>query len=384
MAQRSLHDYKFCYVIKNTSFHKNKSLCFHYERETIVLFILKKQITKSKIDMILLREQGEGNMKTLLTNGTIQEIDHYLEENDDCFGLQEVLPNNYIYNGSGIRYDIDSELVKLHSKFQDLLFPDSEYYDTTSYSMPIALYEAGYNSYYCFSKDGLQKLIDKIAPSSPTIYRHLYLADCQFLLSTIQNLAIGLDYSFVSFFIKLCNLNVETSYYEEDDVLSCSSYDSICLASLLESYYTKAYSVLDMLTKVVYELEHFPKNISHHQKLQSANIMWGKRKNLRIYNQANTLFYPNDTVRLIESIRNEVVHNGSWEQHPKVFLKLKDKCIIERYMLFPDSEGGILSNLKNRKHFFGNETRVNDVLPKTHMDFLKMLLNTVSYINKNY
>ena len=323
-------------------------------------------------------------MKTLLTNGTIQDIDHYLEENDDCFGLQEALPNNYIYNGSGIRYDIDSELVKLYTKFQDLLFPDSGYYDMTSSAMPLALYEAGYNSNYCFSKDGLQKLIDKIAPSSPVIYRHLYLADCQFLISTIQNLEIGLDYSFVNFFIKLCNLNTEVHFYEGDGVLSFASYDAICLASLLESYYTKAYSMLDMLTKIVYELERLPEDISHHQKLQSANVLWGKHKKLRIYNQENTLFFPNDTVRLIESIRNEVVHNGSWEQHPKVFLKLKNKSIIERYMLFPDLEGGILSNLKNRKHFFGKETRVNDVLPKTHMDFLKMLLNTVSYINKNY
>ena len=42
-----------------------------------------------------------------------------------------------------------------------------------------------------------------------------------------------------------------------------------------------------------------------------------------------------------------------------------------RTMLFPDIQQGRLSAVKNRKHFFSDGTKVNDILPKIHKEYRK-------------
>ena len=49
-------------------------------------------------------------------------------------------------------------------------------------------------------------------------------------------------------------------------------------------------------------------------------------------------------------------------------------------MLFPDFEDGRLATVKNRRHFFSTETKVNDVLVIIHDEFHKRLLETLKHI----
>ena len=86
----------------------------------------------------------------------------------------------------------------------------------------------------------------------------------------------------------------------------------------------------------------------------------------------------------IEALRNEVVHNGSWELNPKVFLVFKEGEIVERFFLFPDIEQGHLATVKNRRHFFSSNNKVNNILPKIHMEFMNRVINTAKYFNKLY
>ena len=86
------------------------------------------------------------------------------------------------------------------------------------------------------------------------------------------------------------------------------------------------------------------------------------------------LFEKCDLVSIIESLRNEVVHNGTWELNPKVFIKFKDELPVERYMLFPDIAQGHLATVKSRNHFFGSGTKVNQAFPKIHSAYRKRLL----------
>ena len=152
----------------------------------------------------------------------------------------------------------------------------------------------------------------------------------------------------------------------------------------MESYFTKAYSILDIVTKIAYELEHKPSNYECYKKLKCANILWGDRRNLQIEEDIQTVFARSETIKKIEALRNEVVHNGSWEPNPKVFITFKEEVLIERFMLFPDFENGHLSTVKNRNHFFGKGTRVNDELPRIHIEFLTELLTTITYFTNKY
>ena len=89
---------------------------------------------------------------------------------------------------------------------------------------------------------------------------------------------------------------------------------------------------------------------------------------------------PDDIIVML----SEIVHNGTWELSPKIFIKFKDGMEEERFMLFPDMEQGHLATVKNRKHFFSSNIKVNDILPKIHKEFKMRILETISQIKQIY
>lgn len=322
-------------------------------------------------------------MKTYYKNGIMQDTDVYLNFIDD-FCIQEIPDTieKYSYKGDSIRNELDNELVVLYDKLRDLLFPDTDKYYEQIDSAPIFVQEAGYNSDCALSSEQLLELIDVFKDNIPDLYKHLYLVDIQFLISTIQNLLDSMNYAFTNYYVQISDIEVTEGLKRSDNtVLMLNSYEARCICSLVETYFTKAYSILDMLTKIEYEFENKYEVFDSFKKTKSANILWGHRKQLNIEKE-NTVFGRSNTVKLIESLRNEVVHNGSLEQHPRVFIKYADNEIVERFILIPDYIDGVLVTTKSRKHFFSQENKVNDILPTIHFEYLNEILSTVKYLNK--
>ncbi len=326
-------------------------------------------------------------MKTYFKNGIYKDIDSFVMCNTE-FCIQEMSTygtEKYLYTGDSVKYELDSELVDLYDKFRDLLFVDTDKYYSELKTLPVFVQDAGYNSDCALDKDTFLKLVDKCKHKYPNIYRHLYLVDIQFLIATIQNLLEGMDYSFTNYFIQISNVEIENHLIDKTDaVLILTSQDSRYLSSLLESYFTKAYSILDILTKICYEFENPYNSFEDFKKTRSANILWGDRKYLSIKNETNTVFVRSYAIKLIESLRNEVVHNGSLEQNPKVYISFENNKIVERFMLLPDYIDGNLVSVKSRKHFFSNTNKANELLPELHITYLKEILSTIKFFNKKY
>ncbi|MDO0825414.1 hypothetical protein [Desulfosporosinus nitroreducens] len=117
-------------------------------------------------------------------------------------------------------------------------------------------------------------------------------------------------------------------------------------------------------------------------KLLNFLLFLGTRKDLKINGTNQTVFEKCDLISTIEALRNKVVHNGSWELNPKVFIVRNEGVDVERFMLFPDIEQGHLATVKNRRHFFGVGEKVNDILPKIHMAYMNHVLNTSKALNQ--
>ena len=115
--------------------------------------------------------------------------------------------------------------------------------------------------------------------------------------------------------------------------------------------------------------------------MKCANVLWGERKKLKISVSSGSVFDNNELIRNIESIRNEIVHNGTWELRPKVFIRIENAEIVERFMLFPDMSQGRLATVKNKRHFFSSGTKVNEILPRIHQEYRKQILMAVKYLN---
>lgn len=323
-------------------------------------------------------------MKTYFSNGTWQEIDYFLEDTFSMFYIQDLgddCGNRYVYPNDSINYSLDNELISLKDKFRDLFFPDTETYYRELVSLPIWVQGAGQDSDCAVTADLFSEWIQEDSINIPNLYRHLYLMDCQFLVETIQNLLTGMEDLFVNYFKQISAAERRRYPSDKDTTVIETSWDSRRLSALLESYFVKAYSILDMLCKIGYEFQNPQADFSSYKKMKSSKVLWGDRKNLHINGTKGTLLEECSLVRSIESLRNEVVHNGTWELNPKIYCRFANSSIVERYMLFPDIEQDHLATVKSRKHFFGKGTKVNDVLPGIHLAYKTRLMNTIIMLN---
>ena len=323
-------------------------------------------------------------MKTFFQNGTVKDIPRFLEGSTE-FYIQELQgnpPDKYIYPGDKLKYELDAELVSLYDKFRDLFFDDITAYYAELNIMPIFVQEAGQSSECGWTAELFNKVLqeEKIR-KIPNIYKHLYLVDCQFLVGTIQNLLSGMEAVFISYYKQINEIGNDVEPPSADATIYQMSPAVESISALLENYFIKAYSILDILSKIAYEFQFSQKDFSSYKKLRSADVLWGARKNLTVNNARGTVFEKCDLISAIESLRNEVVHNGSWELNPKVFIAFEHGTITERYMLFPDIVQGHLSTVKNRRHFFGDGIKVNEVFPKIHMRYRLRIFNTVKLFN---
>lgn len=107
-------------------------------------------------------------------------------------------------------------------------------------------------------------------------------------------------------------------------------------------------------------------------------MVYGGKKHLRM-NVAGTIFEKCRTVSIIENLRNELVHNATWEMNPKIFITSQDGKIVERHIFLPDfTEEGTLVTYKNRKRFFANGNKVNEELPRLYFDILQRTYVTLT------
>lgn len=324
-------------------------------------------------------------MKIYFSNGTVQQVPDYVEKMDEFHinELESETINKYTYPGDGINYTLDEQLCRLYDTLRDMVFEDIDQYYLEMSLFPIWVQEAGQNSDCALSVDMFNKLVS--ASNIPNLYKHLYLVDCQFLVGTIQNLLCAMEDSFIRYYKIIATQELEESYKElttSDGTIFLISPSSTRACSMIETYFIKAYSILDIVCKICYEIQFKQEDFSSYKKTKSADVLWGDRKKLTINGTPNTLFEKSDFISTIEALRNELVHNGTWELNPKKFIRFKDGQVQERFMLFPDMQQGHLSTAKSRKHFFSSGTKVNDILPQIHSEFKSRLLKTVEMLNK--
>jgi len=76
----------------------------------------------------------------------------------------------------------------------------------------------------------------------------------------------------------------------------------------------------------------------------------------------------------------EIVHNASIDSIPKVYQNIQGKDLIEKFILLPDFKNGIIKTYKNRRRFFNDDNKLNEVLPTIIKEFWNRLKFTLSEI----
>lgn len=197
-------------------------------------------------------------MKTFFQDGTSKEEFYFLGEQPFLY-IQELdgnMPDRFVYQGDSIKYKLDNELVALYDKLRDLFFPNTEQYYAELSLMPIFVQSAGQDSECALSAEQFRQYlqIEKFQ-NIPNFYRHLYLVDCQYYVGTIQNLLIGMEDAFINYYLRITLVRPDATPDNPNDALSIISPEVISISGLIENYFIKAYSILDMLCKIALEME---------------------------------------------------------------------------------------------------------------------------------
>lgn len=294
--------------------------------------------------------------------------------------------SQFFYPNDELIHKVLDDLVLVYDLLEDIYFQDKALYEKEFHALPRGIALGGFNSDIRISKAFLQHLVQEFRTDSlykemlPDLNKLIYLGDCQYIVSAIQNTLEDLDNCFISFFVSLADVNYLSLVSHKDDKLIVMSRVGRKCSFCIESYFTKMNAVLDLFCKLMYEIEKPQEDFFTIPRLRGHNKTYGQAKYLKIWQNPGTLFEKDEFIRMILNIRNHVIHNGSLEMNPKVFVVKNKEKIVERYLLVPDIENDHLVQWENRNQFYSTETKWNDFLPKIHKEFLERTLKTIAYL----
>lgn len=330
-----------------------------------------------------------------LQNGTAVTI---LPEGYNLFYVSERVDatsslSRYSFPGDSIQYDLDNLCVDLYDTFRDRVFNSPNEYYKDFGLQPQWIMRAGLDSDFdmpkeqleeCFStpihermlKHGIhdKNLLAKYQEIESQKFKYAYVADCQGMVNTLQELLRGCHSAFIGFYKQLCTLPNEA---DMDGVYYAMGPDSRMAYSFLYSFIIQTYSSFDVLTKIAYELENIRTCEEAYAKLASSKMLYGDKKRLHM-DVTGTIFEKCRAISIIENLRNELVHNSTWEMNPKIFITTNDGVVVERHIFFPDfTEEGTIVTYKNRKRFFSSGNKVNTELPRLYFDVFQRICMTL-------
>lgn len=290
----------------------------------------------------------------------------------------------YSYPGDNLLYDLDNTLNDMYDLMLKYVFADTDTYYSLIGSLPIIAEEAGYSPESQMSNDVLNSIIQRVGKNS-IIGREMLLADLQFLIGSINNLASSLSFDFINFYVFLSKVDFSKDHLVGNTIYTTGHRSGIVFSSLT-SYITKAYSILDMTTKLAYEFDKDPGSYKELTKLRSKDILFGAKKKLSLDKIPGTIFEDSNKscIPIIKSLRHELVHNGAWDLFPKIYCEFKDDIPNRKYIYWPDFKEGHLACSINRKRFFSTSYTANEALVAIHLEFLNRLILTINLLYTKY
>ena len=294
------------------------------------------------------------------------------------------LEYTYILKENDITCEIEAECQKLYDLISVKLFGNIETYYSKLSTIPRWVKEAGLDAEFRISKLEFEQLISQ-NNDNQEYCKLLYFYDFRNLIASIQNSIIESKYLFGEFYKQL-NENdflITKMSINENGIQYASGLIVTNIFSTLNHLFVCFYSLFDFTTKLFFEFENIVTEFTTYPRLKSLNKTYGDHKRLSSFNKADTIFEQSETLNTIITVRNEIVHNSSIDNLPKVYQFFNNGKLTEKYILLPDFENGKLLTFNNRKHFFNNNTKINEILPEMIKEFWTRMKTTLEALTKS-
>lgn len=290
--------------------------------------------------------------------------------------------DRFVMKEDDLSYDLENSLLSMYGLFQTKIFGSPQKYFKNIYSMGQWIPYAGIDAELKISKIEFEKIL-KISKSEET-HKMLYYYDCVNLIGSLQNLVQESRYLFCDFY-RVLNSNsfmLQPLPMKPTMIMFASGFLVTDLFSKINHLFITLSSQLDFVTKLLFELKNIHTDFSEYPKLKSKGLLYGDFRKLKFVDIGETLFEKAESVNLIISIRNEIIHNSSFENIPKVYQAFENNKMVEKFVLIPDHINGNFVTSKNRNRFFDNDIKLNEVLPNIFLDFQRRLIKTIQLLSK--
>ncbi|MDR7371036.1 hypothetical protein [Flavobacterium aquidurense] len=318
-------------------------------------------------------------------NGIPEEVElKNITAKEGFYVVQEQL-DNFIYRGGEKVSEIESMCFELRTLLAIKIFGSAqEYYRIVEHPIYYFVAQAGIDADVRISKKEFEEFVLQY-PDKETLYKMLYFFDIDNVIGTLQNCMVETKFA-VGEFYKQLNINsfsvIENRFINEDGIQYSSGGVVANITSLVNRIFICLYSMLDFITKIAHEVEALQTDFTSYPKLKSKETVLGYAKKTTFHEMKNTLFERTDTRKMIEFLRNEIIHNASIDSLPKVYQRVEANKIVEKFILLPDFSNGIIETYINRKRFYTVDTKLNEILPDIINDYFTRLSFTLQQINK--
>ena len=235
---------------------------------------------------------------------------------------------------------------------------------------------------------------DPIA-SREEIIKYMYCIEIQALVADFEKLIIQTQESIYIFYERLNNPKIFQSHETKEGLTTIYSIESRFINTVLENIIIKSTSILDYLSKFVFEVENTPKVFNKYPKRKSLDYNHGKtkldqqNKELRINwtekDRINTIFDENnENIFILKRLRNQIIHDGFLDVDNTIYENKINGILKERFILMPDFEGKNLTKYKSRKLFYSQDKKINLELPKLIENLLDATHQTLNVLLKKY
>jgi hypothetical protein len=241
----------------------------------------------------------------------------------------------------------DNICVELYQIFESNIFKDIDIQQIKGL-IPLWMAQAGISPESSMEKIFFEKLVN--ANNNEITHKILYSFDCETLVATLQDRISSIDDLLTELYDNISHsANYPTDEYERG-VRHMNGAASKCF-TFANAIFISLASTLDILTKISIELYHihFDKiDFKKYPSFISNNKIFGKPyKELSSIN-SNTISQDSALIRKVISIRDEIIHNGTWDYRPAIYGGWKEE-VYDEWIMMPDfNASGAFISSKNR------------------------------------
>lgn len=302
-----------------------------------------------------------------------------LYDKPDGFYVYSLPSQDLLYDSfDSIQGQIHSRLIDLDNRIIERLFGNQSAYYSIICFCPTAISEGGFNPEMTFDRNSFANYVKRF--SFEEARRLIYLDDLRYLTESFGETYNQAVSSLRMAFRALGE--IEPIGDISNGLFNVSSPKSHSMMREVESFIIRLYSSLDILSRLLFELDRIPDRFESFKKIRSdkSALYSTFRSNGPHSGDEGHICNHFPEALYLEDLRNEIVHNRAFENSATCYIRLENGIIKERFFFLPDSdENGRLARWNGRCRFYSQQNKGTERLSSLYREISIRISNSLDY-----